>query len=823
LKELPPPVLGILAEITANRGELAWHANVMATAEASELEPQRLRELRVLSMHAHWMAGKRTEAVDAARTYLQAHPEHVLARVVLGQMLRQIGQKTEATKEAVTCLAHLTDRAPSLEVLQVADLFFDLQQFRDAGSLYSRLVKSPGNDAFTRRLLICLVESDQRRRARDTLDQLAPDVQALPLFRRIEANLARRMGDWTRMRDLLAKELEQHPDDSSLAVGYVSAMYRLDDKATLTAYLASNPRFKDSSLENEFEFSKYQGMHGLTGMAIARLYRLYRDNSGSTQAASFYLGQLLLGQHIPELDPPAEVRPGAVVHLRSAVETRVIAIDIDAAKNVGGWPELISPDSEPAKKLNGLTVGNKVSLSQNFDDREVEVIGIESLYAFVGQRAHEQVAAAAVPAGPLRSVRIIKDDGELDIDMLIKSAQQRSEHVRSTFENYQQHRFPISILAKAIGSDPVTLLLDWPFREATFFVGFGTHEEREAAAKVLRQGGHRYVLDLLTIAEFVQYKSFDAVVKLLGRPLIPQTVREHLLVLMQLGDKLQSSASLGEQDGQLQMTDIPPAYHEDRKTLLREILRCMDDKCEVVPTVGPPEVTDIHRSLAEVLDNASLDTLYLCIERDAVLVSDDGALRLFGSEAGAPMSMGVQPVLMEACDKGQLSKDAYADAVLGKLTSGHDFVSVRADDILTLAKRTPSRVSEGIRTMLETFRKPTLDIVSGVQVSCEFLNLAIQQLRPMVAAEYGKQILEVLQHERPQLSDAIHRVVAHSVQQALQRLKRKLRSQEIKAFSPLLDAPKQSEVSLRLTPLAAAIHELFPQRGLRYRSSAFGR
>ena len=44
LKELPPAVLGILAEVSANRGELTWHDEVMAAAETSGLQPQRLRE-----------------------------------------------------------------------------------------------------------------------------------------------------------------------------------------------------------------------------------------------------------------------------------------------------------------------------------------------------------------------------------------------------------------------------------------------------------------------------------------------------------------------------------------------------------------------------------------------------------------------------------------------------------------------------------------------------------------------------------------------------------------------------------------------------------
>jgi tetratricopeptide (TPR) repeat protein len=792
LQELPPTVLGILAEISANRGDLAWHVEALAAAEASGLELYRLRELRILTIHARWMAGNRTEAIVAVRAYLHEHPEHILARVMLGQILKQLGQNAEAVQEAVTCLAHLATEASSLELLQVANLFFDLGQFRDAGLLYERLVKVPGDDDFTRRLLICYIESDQRRKAQDTLAKLTPEILALPPFRRIEASLARLMGDWTRMRNLLALELERQPEDSGIAVGYAGALYRLDDKSTLTAYLASDPRFKNSPPENEFEFAKYQNHLGLVGLAIARLYRLYRANPGSTQAASFFLGQVLLSQRIPELESPAEAGPGTVVYLRSSAETRSVAIDIDASKGGDGWPELVSRDSDLARNLHGLKPGGKVTLAWNFGNEEVEVVGLGSLFGFVVQKAHEQLAAAAVPAGPLWSVRIVKEDGELDIDMLLESAQQRKEHVRSTFANYQQHRFPLSMLAKSVGSDPVSLLLDWPFQEATLFVGIGTHEERDASIKVLRQDGHRYVLDLLTIAELVLRKGFDAAAKLLGTPLVPQTVREHLLVLMQLIETPRSSAMLGEQDGHLQITDIPKLYYDQREELLREMLRCIDKLCEVVPTAGPQDVTDIHRIFSNALDNDTLDVLYLCIERDAVLVSLDGALCLLAPEAGVALSIGVQPILMEACDRGLFSKDNYADAVVGKLAGGHDFVSVRADDMYTLAKRTPTRVSEKVRMVLESFRKPTVDIVSGVQVSCELLGQAIHSLPPKVAVAYGKHIRKVLLHERPEHSFAIRRAVADTVLQALEHSNRKLKRHERRVFAPLLNVPERA-------------------------------
>lgn len=811
LPELPASVLGLLAEISANHGDLTWHSLVMEHIEAAPDEHAVLQDLRVLSIHTRWTAGDRTGAVTAAQDYLVAQPEHILARVMLGQMLKRLGRTSDALQQADTCRSLLAADASSFEVLKVAELLYGLQQYPDAGALYSRLMHTPSDDEVTRRLLICLVESDQRRRAQDILDQLNAEIRALPAFRRIEANLARRMGDWSRMRDILAQELARQPEDSGIAVGYIGALHRLGDKSGLTDYLATDPRYKDSPPENEFEISKYLVSIGKTGLAVARMYRAYRSQSASTQVASFYLSRVLMAEQIPELDSPDCAGLGAVVYLRSAAETRTIAIDIEPSPGTDGWPELIPPDSDLAKKLSGLRLGDKAVIPGHFGAREVEVVKLTSLYVWAAEKAHDQVTAAAVPAGPLWSIRIVKEDGDLDLDALLQSALQRKAHVQRLFTSYQESRFPVSALAKALGSDPVTLLREWPFKEATLFVGTGTREEQDTAAAVLRQEGNRYVLDLFTIAELVRRGGFDAAVKLLGRPLVPGTVRERLLVLLQLAAAPHGSAIMGENNGRLQLVETPPGYYTDHEAFLIEMLRCVDEQCEVVRTVGPQTVTHIHRALGEILDADTLDALYLSIERDAVLVSEDGELRLWAPAAGVAASIGTQPVLMEACTKGLLSKDAYADAVVGKIVAGHDFVSVSADDLLTVAKRNPAIASNAVMTALDSFRSPALDILSGVKVACTFLGQSIHRVRPRVAAEYGKHILKVLQHERPAIAGAIHRAVAWTAGNALQRLNRKLSHKERKAFSRILNAPEQPRV-IRQVPLAVAIQKTFQLR-----------
>lgn len=786
LNELPVPVIGILVEIAANQGDKAWYATLMAIVEKSDLEIKRLEMLRTFSILAEWKSGNKSEAVEIAHAYLEKNSDDVLIRVLLSQMLREFGSLDDAIREGLTAKKSLSSEANSLEKLQVAEQLYQLQEFSEASSIYHQLVKEPGRDEFTKKLLICLVESDQRRKALDIINYLPAEIRELSDFRRIEANLARRMGNWSLMRDLLAIELDLQPENINVALNFLGATYRLNELEVITKYLERDPRFKNSTLEAEFEFSKYQANLGFSLLALNRLYRQYRDNSSSTKAASYYLGQVLIGRSLPEMTKLDAVASGCAVHLKSASNTRCIVIDIEHF-NTRSWPELVSANSPLFNRLQGLRKGDHVTLDNGLANSDYEITSIESIYNFAARQANDLISLAAEPTGPIYSVKVINDDGSFDIQSILESAKQRREHVQRIFDTYKKHRFPLVMLAKSLGTDPVTLILEWPYKEVPFYVGSGTHQERENSVKLIKENKAPYVLDLLTIAELVHRKCSDSITKLTGRPIVPSTVREHLLMLIELASTPRESASVRENNGQLIMNDIPPKYHENRLSLLSEMQSYIDNFCEVLVTAGPQEVTDAHRLAAEVLDYDSMDVIYLCNERNATLISEDGAFRLLATEAGVVNSMGVLPLLMEACDTGLISKKTYADVVFSKLDSGHDFVSIRAEDMFTIARLTPYRVSDLVKQALDTFRRPTLDIASGVYVCCQFIILIIPILQSRISSLYIKFILDVLTYERPELDKTIRKSISLSLSAVLNNPTCKLKPRERKAFDEILN------------------------------------
>jgi hypothetical protein len=99
-----------------------------------------------------------------------------------------------------------------------------------------------------------------------------------------------------------------------------------------------------------------------------------------------------------------------------------------------------------------------------------------------------------------------------------------------------------------------------------------------------------------------------------------------------------------------------------------------------------------------------------------------------------------------------------------KLAAGPDFVSLRAQDLLSLAERSPLKVSRAVMVALETFRRPTLDIASGAVVGSAFLSDAAQRLPPKVVGTYARHVHEVLIHGRPEIAPTITRGLARLLQ-----------------------------------------------------------
>lgn len=804
LDDLAVDVLITLAEVSANRGDVGWHEQIQQQLNNYALTERQNQDLYALSVYALWNGGRRDEAIGMSTERLEGEAGNPLLVGIYARMLKSFGRDKEANKWAQRFSTLAKRTGDSSLVVQSADLHWDFGNHFEAAELYGRLVDSPGDDYITRRFLACLIESDQREKARRVIASLDAATRGSSAIRRIEANLARQSGDWERLYDLLKMVLESNPADSAAAVGYAGAMHRRQKLDELKAYLASNPVFDKSSPENEFEFAKYQSQYGLVFEAVMRLYQVFRQHPNDAKIAGYFLSALLLGEDISGQLTVDAVVPGTAVLLTRPGDSRWVAVEVSGLPTSILWPEVLPTTSPQAISITGKKVGEKVVFDNGMNKIEYEISGLEHILLFASRKAHELIAANAIPAGPLWSVRVIKDSGEPDIEAIRESLTARSKYVRNVINTYKERKFPICHLAGALGTDVVSLLFEWPYQHAEMFVSRGAIEERELEREVLRKGGARYVLDLLTLTELVRWGAFDAACGILGKPLVPQTLKEQLLGLLQLVERPKAEANLREEDGQLIWTDIPAAYFSQRKEFLLGLLEAIDNKCELVPAFGPARLNRVLRLLPQILDPASLDAVYLSLEHKAQLVSEDATLRMFAIEAGVTGAAGVQPLLMNLRDDDRLERNEYSKIILSKLAFGHDFVSVDAHDLYWASKHANEQQTDFFKAALNSFRRPTVDLQSAVLVCAEFLRLAAHDLPVKMVGQLYRDCLDGLLDGRDSIKDRITQVLRKGMNIVLSHLPSPRAIALRKEFGDLLKEPPLGIP--RLKPLVVAIH-----------------
>lgn len=808
INELSTGILIILAEAYANSGELACYENIKSVLDTRNVDEQIAEDLLALSIHALWMAGKHSAAIDSAKAQLTTEPANIPIATLFARMLHKQGNTLESEKQARQCLAAVTETTSLPTILQVADLLYDFKLYLDASDLYERLADTHVWGPLTQRYLICLVESDQRERARLAIESLPASVYELSAFRRIAANLAHAAGDLPRLYDILKHEIEEKPLDSGVAVGYVGVLRQLEKVEELKAFLATNPVFENGSPENEFEFSKYETNYGFAHQGIRRLYRLFRAHPQDARIAGFYLLVLLLSKNMDMFQIGDAATAGVAVQLRCQNDTRWIAVEYPGLSQLGTWPEVVPPDSPQAGYVVGKKVGEKTEVDGGFGKVVAEIVHIESILLFASRKAHEVISASAGPSGPLWSVNLGKPDGGLDVEPILESLRRRSKYVESLFAQYSKQPFPISALADALGSDPVTLLLEWPFKHARFYVCGGTHLEREQSRELVRKEGVRYVLDLVTLAELTRCNAFEKSIKLIGTPLVPQTLKEQILGLIQIVDAPQASSNMREENGQFYMTDIPTKYYEQRKQFLHKLLDYVNKYCEVAPTFGPATVTKNQRLLAELLDNASIDAIYLALERKAILLSEDGALRFLATQVGATDTLWLQPLLMHLRDTALLKQPEYSRIIIEKLSLGHDFVSVGSDDLIWAARKNTNTLSPHVKSVLETFKRPTLELRSGIHVCAGFLRVIAEEFQIQLVKAYYKECCDALCYGREDVADDITKVMRTVMLRVLALLEQKASSKSRQEFMYAL-AEEEVDILFRPKKIVLAIQSIF--------------
>jgi predicted nucleic acid-binding protein len=310
--------------------------------------------------------------------------------------------------------------------------------------------------------------------------------------------------------------------------------------------------------------------------------------------------------------------------------------------------------------------------------------------------------------------------------------------------------------------------------------------ERLAAVAKIDRGQSPFVTDLVTIAELTRRDVFTAAKQVMGRVLVPRSAEDELMDALQLADRQGPAATLGECDGRVVLAEVSAEGHAQRQIFMRQVLTNLK-ACEVVPVLGPAQPSNQLRQLTRVLDATTADAIYLALERGAILLTEDGAIQRFYTGVSGASACSIQPILLVAEARKRLTHKKVAEVLAQKIADNHDFVTVRAQDLLVLARKTPHEVSELVRIALRAIGKPTVEFSSAINVALEFVARIARELPTHIVGAYVKLTFDALIEDRDSRCNELRQLFTDVLQPKFGRHGRRLTALQRQHFGRVFE------------------------------------
>jgi hypothetical protein len=322
-------------------------------------------------------------------------------------------------------------------------------------------------------------------------------------------------------------------------------------------------------------------------------------------------------------------------------------------------------------------------------------------------------------------------DPEKDLAKMYEMLKLSSE-ANARFIDAYEGGLTLSLLAKAMGRSVIDICLGWQSNGPPLFVGAGLHSERDEAMALLAQKDLVVVVDstaLTELALFGALKALNALPKILISTATKETIDTFL-------HEIENDKSIGtafDNDGKLGFVEFDESHKKTRLEFAKALVNVVS-RCEVAPAYVDIDPMGDAGKFAKLLTDEERETLLLAKERNAILLTLDGRLRiaaknLFGVNGAWP-----QVFVLHALQTGALSNHAAAEFNAKEFMTNREFVSLRSDDLVWM-------VSQGDRWLQQSFAKlgrylssTSTDRDSSFTIVLEFLAGISSQVNIQVGA-----------------------------------------------------------------------------------------
>ena len=697
------------------------------------------------------------EQFDAGHKLLEEVPEGTVSEIAFKTLTARLrlleGKRDEASKYADEALT-ITDAAATVcDVRRLALLLFDLGRFNDALPFWQR-ISAPGVlSADTRCLLECASRLNRHEIMLDTFGRLRETGSIDRTLLDSELSLLA-MYDTDAAINILDEEISQRPDDTELKLSRSMLGLALDRADLIDQDPSSVPKSDEVAPLRACDAVHVLRAIGHEKDAVEYAYDVIRHNFQDPDAHRTYILALTPFPNEPQLEKPDRVETGAAVcyvEQGDSIPHWIIVEDSPDPDSQFTESEL-SPENGICKAMMGKKVGDTFILAKGIQDRIGEITQIQNKYVHRFQDCMGQWQVRFPELADFQAVNIAQKAGgsggpELDISAILKSVDERHEHVREVHRTYKEKPLTLHIFGGLFSTTAFGVLQhlasspDVPVRCC-----IGSWEEREHAAKALRSC-NTVVLDMSAISslflldrlDIFEHWSIDLVVSKSTvnelRQMIANESRVHsgesgVMV------KTETGHALLERTAEQKESYIKSLRH------LVEMLEanCKIESCKSLAAMGPEK----RETLVKGFGQYGAEAILLSVVPGAVLWTDDHVQAGLARGEHGVSRVWTQFVIGACAESGVVNPEVFLDASAKLLGYGYYFTSINPQIVRQAGVIAEWKVDDWpLSQVLSAFAEEAVDLMQMLQVAAGFLRLLYQEsVLPQTKVNITVKILE---------------------------------------------------------------------------------
>ena len=603
------------------------------------------------------------------------------------------GNEGESRSTLLKAIQSITPLTPLEDLASVGNELYNRKMYVEALPIYARLVPSPGDDVFSRRLLNVYYSLGRLKDALNLAETIETQVGLLPFSAHIQVAIYDEMGDLKSAERVCSGYVANHKSDLRMAIGLAWIQQQLGKYGDVDAFLANHESLEGIPESDIQQLVALFVARGAVPAAAKLLYEACRRHGNNPDfQVQFFMLMLFMGKHLEETLKVTDTAAGTAVQVR--YDDGRTAWHLIEVEQVGQREASVLYPKDPlALKLLGHTAGDTIVLREDELTREtVTLLEVKHRYVHLLHDIMESFTVRFPQDKRLYSFHVGDPEQLKELPAPIRKVLELREKQGNSADKalalYRQGALPIGAFAKLVGKDVVEVYEIAVRNENVGIVcGSGQVDEIEGALTLLSRADVTAVLDLtalLTLSRVGFSYALRSGLQLAVVQFTIETLQRATTTLEMYGER--ERGSIFKVGPAIVMQQESPEESTALRKRLREALEWIALHCRVLPCTAALDIPrEQKRERDDLLGEASHESVLVAQGELRVLWSDDFSLRRFAKSLSVNCVWS-QPVFINAARKGALPGEEYHRSCARLIELNYKPVFFTAQTILLAAR-----------------------------------------------------------------------------------------------------------------------------------------